>query len=93
MVLASVKDLYYKTMAAKQQLDTYRTTIIPQAEQSLSASRTAYQTGTTSFLMLIDAYRTLVMLTKDYFMTRMQFEQSVASLERAVGYQSLMATR
>ncbi len=93
MVLASLRDLYYKAMASKRQLDTYRTIIIPQAEQSLSASRTAYQTGTTNFLMLIDAYRTLVMLTKDYFMTRMQFEQSIAGLERAVGYQSLLVTR
>jgi cobalt-zinc-cadmium efflux system outer membrane protein len=93
MVLSSVKDLYYKVMASKKQLETYQAVILPQAEQSLGASRTAYQTGTTNFLMLIDAYRTLVMITKDYFMTRMQFEQAVAGLERAVGYQSLMATR
>ncbi|HTK83367.1 MAG TPA: TolC family protein [Bacteroidota bacterium] len=93
MVKASVRDHYYQVVAAKEQLDNYRTVILPQAEQSLTASRTAYQTGTTNFLMLIDAYRSLVMLTKEYFMTRMQFEQHVASLERAVGYQSLMATR
>ena len=93
MVLSNVRDLYYKAAAGKRQLDMFRTVIIPQAEQSLSASRTAYQTGTTDFLMLIDSYRTLVMLTKEYFMTRMQFEQTVASLERAVGYQSLSALR
>ncbi|MBI3364762.1 MAG: TolC family protein [Ignavibacteriae bacterium] len=93
MVLSSVKDLYLKADASKRQLDTYRTIIIPQAEQSLAASRTAYQTGTTDFLMLIDAYRTLVNLTKEYFMTRMQFEQTVADLEHAVGYESVSSLK
>ena len=91
--MASVRDFYYKASASNRQLDTYRTSIIPQARQALSASRTAYQTGTTDFLMLIDTYRTVVMLTKEYFMTRMRFEQAFASLERAVGIQSISASR
>jgi hypothetical protein len=38
---------------------------------------------------LIDSYRTLVNLSKEYFMTRMQFEQTAAELEREVGTQNL----
>jgi outer membrane protein, heavy metal efflux system len=89
MVASNVKDLYYKASGAKKQLDIYDLEILPQAKQSVQASLTAYQTGTTDFLMLIDAYRTLVNLSKEYFMTRMQFEQTIAELEREVGIQKL----
>jgi outer membrane protein TolC len=89
MIRSNIRDKYYKAVAAKQQLDSFRLLIVPQARQSLNASLTAYQTGTTNFLMLIDAYRTLVNMTKEYFMTRMQFEQTVAELEHEVGYQNV----
>ncbi|MBA4312212.1 MAG: hypothetical protein C0417_06250 [Chlorobiaceae bacterium] len=89
MVASNVRDLYYKASGNKQQLDIYNSAILPQAKQSVQASLTAYQTGTTDFLMLIDAYRTLVNLSKEYFMTRMQFEQTVVELEREVGIQNL----
>lgn len=89
MVISSIRDLFYKTKAAKQRLDAYRTTVIPRAQQSLNAGLASYQTGQMEYLMLIDAYRTLVELTEEYFMTRMQFEQTLAEIERAVGYQGL----
>jgi cobalt-zinc-cadmium efflux system outer membrane protein len=85
MVTTSVRDLYYRASAGKEQLTTFRLAILPQARMSLQASQAAYQTGKTDFFMLIDAYRTLVSLTREYFMTRMQFEQTKAELERAVG--------
>lgn len=86
MVISNVRDLYYKARAAGQQLEGYRTLILPQARLALDATVMAYQTGKSDFLMLIDAYRTLVDLQMESLMTRMQFEQSVADLERAVGY-------
>jgi outer membrane protein, heavy metal efflux system len=89
MVANNIKDLYYKASGAKKQLDIYNSEILPQAKQSVQASLTAYQTGTTDFLMLIDAYRTLVSISKEYFMTRMQFEQTLAELEHEVGTQNL----
>lgn len=85
MVMSNIKDLYFKAQSAKRQLDSYRMVILPQAKQSLKASMTAYQNGRTDFLMLIDAYRTLVELSMESFMVRMQFEQAVAELERQVG--------
>jgi len=89
MVIGNIRDLYYKASGAKKQLDIYVSEIIPQARQSVQASLMAYQTGTTDFLMLIDAYRTLVIISKEYFMIRMQFEQTIAELEREVGTQNL----
>ena len=89
MVITNIKDLYYKASGTKQQLDIYNSAILPQAKQSVQASLTDYQTGRTDFLMLIDAYRTLVSLSKEYFMTRMRYEQTIAELEREVGTQNL----
>lgn len=89
MVLSNIAATYAKVQSARQQLDSYRTIILPQAQMSLKASMTAYQTGGTDFLMLIDAYRTLVDLSMESLMIRMQFEQGVAELERQVGVQNL----
>lgn len=89
MVAANIKDLYYKIDAEKQQLELYRTAILPEARQSLNASLESYRTGRTDFLMLSDAYRTYVNLTKEYFMLRMQFEQNIGGLEREAGTQNL----
>ena len=93
MVLSSVQDLFFKAQSFKQQLNTYRVEIIPQVEQSVRASIAGYQTGTTNFLMLIDAYRTRVATTREYFMSRMQFEQTVADLEKEVGMQDISTVR
>jgi outer membrane protein TolC len=85
MVLARVQDLYFKTQASGRQLETYRTAVLPQARQSLQASMIAYQNGKTDFLMLIDAYRTLVDLSLESLFVRKEFEEAVAQLEQTVG--------
>jgi len=85
MIVATVREMYLRASSQCRQLTSYRRSILPQAEQSLQASLTAYQNGSVDILMLIDAYRTLVELRMESLMTRMQFEQSVAELEKAVG--------
>jgi outer membrane protein TolC len=91
-VIASVRESYFRARSAKQQLDSYQATIIPQARQSLQASITAYQTGKTDFLMLIDAYRTLVELRMDQLTIRMKFELAVAQLDRSVGFEGAVTS-
>ncbi|MBS4027368.1 MAG: TolC family protein [Ignavibacteriales bacterium] len=93
MIFSNIKSLYYKAQVYKQQLNTYQTIILPQARQSLDASLTAYQNGKTDFLMLLDSYRSLVDLTKMYFMLRMNFEQTNAELDKEVGYQNVAAIK
>lgn len=88
MVRGSVRDLFYKAVSAKRRLDLFQGTIMAQARQSAVANLAAYKTGSTDFLMLIDSYRTLVSLTKEYNMTRMEFEQTMAELERVTGSSS-----
>ncbi len=85
MIVATVQEMYTKASSHARQVRTYRQSILPLAEQSLKASLTAYQNGTSDFLMLIDAHRMLLDLRMESLMQRMEFEQSVAELERAVG--------
>lgn len=85
MVLASVRDLYAKVRSAQQRLRRYRTSLLPEARESLRASFTAYQTGKADFLMLIDADRMTIDLSMEALMARMEFEQALAELERAIG--------
>jgi outer membrane protein, heavy metal efflux system len=89
MVESRIKDFFYKSEAASRQLAMYDSTILPQARQSFQATLVSYRTGTTDYLMLLDAYRTLNDLSKEYLMTRMQFEQAMAELEKETGGQNL----
>ncbi len=89
MIFGTIRDLYYKADASKRQLAAFHRAILPQARQALNASLAAYQTGRADYLSVIDAYRTYVDLTKQYFSTRLGFEQTVASLAREVGYQNI----
>jgi outer membrane protein, heavy metal efflux system len=93
MVIGAIKDLYYKADGFRRQLDLYRQVVLPQARQSLSLGLTSYETGQTSLLMLIDAYRSSVNYTREYFMMRLNFEQTMADLEREVGTTSVSASR
>jgi outer membrane protein TolC len=93
MVIANINDLYFKALANKQQLESFQTSILPQTRQSLEASLTAYQSGRTDFLMLLDSYRMLVDMTSEYYMKRMEFEQTLAQLDKEVGFQNVAATK
>jgi outer membrane protein TolC len=88
-ILASIADLYAKVQSLRQQYNAYRTVILPQANMSLKASLTAYQTGGKDFLTLIDSYRTLVELSMESLMVRKQFEEGMAQLERVVGVRDM----
>jgi outer membrane protein, heavy metal efflux system len=93
MVTNNIRNLYYKADSFKRQLDLYRQGVLPQSRQSLNLSLSSYQTGKTDFLMLIDAYRSYVQYTKEYFMARMNFEQALADLQFEVGSESLPGSR
>jgi cobalt-zinc-cadmium efflux system outer membrane protein len=84
-VLFEVQDALVKVQTNANLVSLYKTTVIPQAEQTLRSTITAYQTGKTEFLMLIDAYRTLLDARLDYYAAIMNYMSSQAALERAVG--------
>jgi outer membrane protein TolC len=85
MTLFEVQDALVKVQTNQNIVMLYKNTTIPQAEQTLQSTVAAYQTGKTEFLMLIDAYRMLLMSRLDYYMAVMNFMASQAQLEQAVG--------
>ena len=85
MTLFEVQDGLVKVQTNQNIVLLYKNTVIPQAEQTLQSTIAAYQTGKTEFLMLIDAYRMLLMTRLDYYMAVMNYMASQAQLEQAVG--------
>ena len=85
MALYEVQEANVKVHTNQNLVLLYKNTVIPQAEQTLQSTVAAYQTGKTEFLMLIDAYRMVLMSQLDYHMSVMNYMASQAALEQAVG--------
>lgn len=85
MVLYDVQQSLVNVQTNHNLVFLYKNTVIPQAEQTLQSTIASYQTGKTEFLMLIDAYRMVLMAKLDYYMAIMNYMSSQAQLEQAVG--------
>ncbi len=85
MALFEVRDMSAKVEAARKSVSIYRDGLLPQAEQSFQAALAAYQTGSVNFITLIDAQRTIRDTRLGYYKALVDYEQSLADLERAVG--------
>lgn len=84
-VSLQVTEAYEQLVESERIVGLYNKTILPAAEENVKAAQTAYVTGKTPFLSLVEAQRNLVNLrdrqyeaTADYFRRR-------ATLERMVG--------
>jgi cobalt-zinc-cadmium efflux system outer membrane protein len=85
MVLNEIQNALIRMQASYSSMKLYKSSNIPQAEQMLQSTLTVYQTGKTEFLMVIDAYRMLLMAKLDYQMSLMNYMVSQAQLEQSVG--------
>ena len=63
----------------------YRTTLIPQAEQSVHSNLEAYQTGKIDFPMLMDSLMAVLNFRKEYLGMVGELHMTKARLEAAVG--------
>ena len=84
-----IADLVSRLRGQAQQLALYREALIPQAETTLQATLSAYTTGRTDFLDLLDAERMLFSLGTGYENTFARYLKMTAALERALGVHSL----
>lgn len=84
-VLLQVQDALLAVQASQERIRLYKTTIIPQADQTLKASVAAYQTGKQDFFSLIDAERTLLSVKQDYHRAVYDLLYGIAMLERGAG--------
>jgi outer membrane protein TolC len=85
MVLFQIQDALANLQSNQNIVSLYKSTLIPQAEQTLQSTMAGYQTGKMDFFSLIDAYRMLLMAKLNYHMSAMKFMESQAELEQAVG--------
>lgn len=85
MALFEVRDASAKLQAAIKAISIYRDGLLPQAEQSFQSAVAAYQTGGVNFMTLLDAQRTIRDVRMGYYKALVDYEQSRADLERAVG--------
>ena len=63
----------------------YRTTLIPQAEQSVRSNLEAYQVGKIDFPMLMDSLMAVLNFRKEYLGMVGELHMTKARLEAAVG--------
>ncbi|MDE3050228.1 MAG: TolC family protein, partial [Nitrospirota bacterium] len=80
-----VKDLLARLRATDQVATLYRTTILPQAEQSLEAARVGYRAGKGGFLDLIETQRAWRGFQLEYFKALVDRQHRLAELEQVVG--------
>jgi cobalt-zinc-cadmium efflux system outer membrane protein len=85
MVQFEVRDAWVKVQSQWEQIERYRTIILPQTEQTLQSALTSYQTDKRDFLSLLDSYRMLQMLKMEYYMHVGEYFSNLAALERAIG--------
>jgi outer membrane protein TolC len=85
MALFEVREMSAKVKAAMKSVSIYSDGLLPQAEQAFQAAVAAYQTGRVNFMTLLDAQRTIRDVRMGYYKALVDYEQSRADLERAVG--------
>jgi cobalt-zinc-cadmium efflux system outer membrane protein len=81
----AVQEAYVHAQSAQDRAALLRTTILPQAQQTLDVSRIAYQTDRGDFQALLQSERMLLDGRLDYFRALSDFSQAASDLERAIG--------
>ncbi len=80
-----IQEAYEQVTESEQVVRLYETTILPATQSNVDAARSAYETGKTPFLTLIEAQRNRVGLRDRYFEALADYYRRKATLERVVG--------
>ncbi len=81
MTREKIRSLYFKMLSYKSQFENFQENILPKYRQLIDIQLIAYQNSKLDFMKLLDSHKMYLEHTMDYFMIRMNFEQSVAELE------------
>lgn len=84
-VTYEIEDVFFKITTYKDIVSLYKTALMPQTEQAFDAARTGYETGKVDFLNWLDAERVLLKTRLAYYKAIVDYEKSIAYLERVVG--------
>lgn len=80
-----VQEAHAQVRESERVVRLYTETILPAAESNVKAAQSAYVTGKTPFLSLIEAQRHLIGLRDRYYESLADYFRRRAALERAVG--------
>jgi len=85
MTVYAGKELFIKLQTLERQLELYKTTFLPQAEQAFKVIEVSYRSGKEDFLMLLDSERALLDFQIDDYKSFSEYYQNLAELERISG--------
>lgn len=88
--LSSVNELYHEVKTDEEQINLYKYSLLPQAEQAFKASEVGYLAGKVDFLNLLDSERMVLLIKTGYHKSISDFGKSLARLERVVGKDLIM---
>jgi cobalt-zinc-cadmium efflux system outer membrane protein len=80
-----VQEAYEQLLESERILVLYDKTILPAAKANVQAAQSAYTTGKTPFLSLIEAQRNLVNLRDRHYEATADYFRRLATLERVIG--------
>jgi outer membrane protein TolC len=80
-----IKQVLFECRDAERKISLYRDTLIPMGEQSLEATQTAFMTGESDFLDVVDAQRALLEFELSFDRALASHGQRLAELEMLVG--------
>ena len=80
-----VRAAHFNVLTARQSLDLYQNTLIPQAQSRFEASEAGYRTGSVDFLDLLESERFLLAARIMAAMAEGNLGMQIARLERAIG--------
>ncbi|MDP2984491.1 MAG: TolC family protein [Candidatus Latescibacter sp.] len=87
-VFLQVHEAYVNVESNRRSIEYCWNTLIPQAEQTLQISMDGYRAVTVDFLTVIDAARMLLQVRQEHEVAIVNYMQSQADLEQAVGMDS-----
>lgn len=85
MTLSEVRAAWTKAQADWEQLERYRSSMLPRSRQAVASALAGYRTGGTDFLSLLDSERMLQMLEMEEAMLVGNYISDLAAVERVVG--------
>jgi outer membrane protein TolC len=84
-VLLTLHQAYSKVKAARNALNIYENSILPQAKLQVEVALASYEAGKVDFMSVIDAERTLRSMQIEYHKAVAEYEMGLSDLRLAVG--------
>jgi outer membrane protein TolC len=91
MIESQIRSEYASLQAISKEIHSYQNVILPQLNQSIELLLSEYETGKSSYLMLIDGYRTYNDAKLEIATARLNYEQALSALEREVGVSDIQS--